>query len=79
MIHRFSAIRECWHESPDQRPTFINVVQKMSALLEEEAGYVDLLSSANLEQQAGVVDTKDESNDQGLQRVMQKQEIHLSL
>lgn len=35
----------CWNESPEQRPTFLNLVDFISTTLEEEAGYLDLSRS----------------------------------
>ena len=61
----------CWHESPEERPTFSSLVQEMSALLEEEAGYVDLYSTLNWK-------TPETSQQEELKNdIQQGEEVHL--
>ena len=42
---RYSMMYVCWNESPEQRPTFLDLVDLISITLEEEAGYLDLSRS----------------------------------
>ena len=51
---RFSLILACWNEEPEQRPLFVNIVQQISATLEQEAGYVDFSRSLSWKKQPAV-------------------------
>ena len=42
---RYSMMHVCWNESPEQRPTFLDLVDLISTTLEKEAGYLDLSCS----------------------------------
>ena len=38
-------MHSCWNEAPEQRPTFLELVEQISATLEEEAGYLEMSHS----------------------------------
>ena len=41
LIHSFSLTLNCWTEVIDERPTFSDLVNDISCILESVAGYVD--------------------------------------
>ena len=41
-VTRFHTINSCWLKAPEERPTFLHLVQEISSILEAEAGYLDL-------------------------------------
>ena len=41
-LSRYNIMFNCWYEDPHQRPRFSGLVQRLSNMLEEEAGYLNL-------------------------------------
>ena len=41
-LSRYNLMFNCWYEDPHQRPRFSSLVQGLSNMLEEEAGYLNL-------------------------------------
>ena len=42
LLFRCNTMLNCWYNDPDQRPRFSSLVQDLSDMLEEEAGYFNL-------------------------------------
>ena len=40
-LHSYELIGLCWTESPDKRPSFQELVERVNSLLEGVAGYLD--------------------------------------
>ena len=56
-IHSYELIGLCWTESPDKRPSFQELVERVNSLLESVAGYLDF--SAFSGESQGVMDPED--------------------
>ncbi len=39
---RYETLLQCWRKDPEERPSFKDLVQSLSTMLEQIAGYMDL-------------------------------------
>ena len=45
VLYSFATVMSCWDADPQNRPKFADLVQQLSDVLEQEAGYLDLRRS----------------------------------
>lgn len=81
LINRFSTICECWHENPEKRPQFHDLVQQVSITLEAETDYVDFSGSLQPKSQSetGMIESQcciEENEVYILQGDIQEEEEH---